>query len=71
MCKVAGENYAHVSILNEYEVPFGFEAEATASPVIMELSHEAQWYGFSVMVSGTISTQSGLTGIHHIGQGNH
>ena len=50
--------------LNEYEALLEFVPEA--STLIIELSHETQWYGFLIMVSGTMSTQSGLQEFHWI-----
>ena len=69
--QVAVQSPTHVSILNGYEALHEFKAGAITSTVILELSHETQWYGFPVMVSWTIFTQSGLQEIHLIRRGIH
>ena len=58
--KVTGLSPAHLKILNKYGTLLEFKAEVILSTVIMKPSHNIQWYGFPVMVSGKISIYSGL-----------
>ena len=68
---MARQSPNHVSVLNEYEALLEFKAEVIENTIIMELSHDTQWYGFPIMVSRTISTQCSLQEIYWIRRESH